>query len=83
MGGLPRVSQGGSEMCHGARVLRDQLHLVIVTCVYIFDAAISLLGEPSLEGVKMPDPAFAACMRRLLESLGVGDEEDDPAGFTD
>jgi hypothetical protein len=69
------------EMCHGRRASPDDLHRILITCIHLFDSAISLLGEPSPEGVKMPSPASIVCMARLLESLGVGDEEDGPPLF--
>jgi hypothetical protein len=56
---------------------RADIYRLVMTSITIFDSAISLLGEPALEGITMPDPAHRACVKKLLESLcgGGGDVE--------
>ena len=56
------------------------LYRIVYTSVSIFDSAIALLGDPPPEGVKMPGPAYIACIRAMLIGLGVGVEE--PFPFT-
>lgn len=61
----------------------DDLHRILSTSISIFDSAITLLGEPSACGVQMPGSAHVACIRNILISLGIGDEQegDGPAFF--
>jgi hypothetical protein len=53
----------------------DDLHRILSTSISIFDSAITLLGEPSADGVHMPGPAHIACMRNILCCLGIGEDE--------
>jgi hypothetical protein len=57
------------------RAAADDLHRILSTSISIFDSAITLLGEPSAGGVQMPDPAHIACIRNILSSLGIGEDE--------
>jgi hypothetical protein len=52
------------------------LYRILSTSIIIYDLAITLLGEPSPEGVSMPDPAHMACVRNILAFLAVDEEED-------
>ena len=56
-------------------VSRD-LFVIVSTSILIYDTAITLFDEPSPEGVEIPGPAHIACMRNILSSLGVGEDED-------
>jgi len=56
-------------------VSRD-LFVIVSTSILIYDTAITLFDEPSPEGVELPGPARIACMRNILSSLGVGEDED-------
>ena len=64
-------------ICHSAsrHATTDDLHRILSTSISIFDAAITLLDEPSAEGVRMPGPAHIACMRNILACLGTGKNE--------
>jgi len=53
----------------------EDLYRILSTSIIIYDSAITLLGEPSSEGVTMPDPAHIACVKNILASLAV-DEDD-------
>ena len=57
----------------------DDLFMIVSTSILIYDTAITLFDEPSPEGIKMPGPAHIACMRNILSSLGVGEDEDEDA----
>jgi hypothetical protein len=59
------------------REAADDLHRVLSTSILIFDTAITLLAESPPDGFQMPSPAHVACMRSILDSLGVGEEEDE------
>jgi|WetSurMetagenome_2_1015567.scaffolds.fasta_scaffold70494_2 hypothetical protein len=61
----------------GQRSASDAHHRVISTVLSVFSSTMSLLGEPTNEGVIMPGPASMACVRNLLESMQVGKEEGD------
>jgi hypothetical protein len=52
------------------------LHQVLSMTISIFDTAITLLGEPPEDGVKMPTGGYVACMISILRFLGVGPEKD-------
>ncbi|MGA3175656.1 MAG: hypothetical protein ABSE25_14705 [Syntrophorhabdales bacterium] len=54
------------------------LHRIVRTSILIFDSAVTLLGEPPEEGVTMPGPAHIACIRSMLASLGIGEDEPFP-----
>jgi hypothetical protein len=53
------------------------LHRILSTSIFIFDSAITLLGEPSACGVQMPASSQVACMRNILTCLGIGDEDEE------
>jgi hypothetical protein len=52
------------------------LHLILRTCMAIYDVAITLLGDPPAGGVVMPGPAHLACMKGLLRLLRIGEEKE-------
>jgi hypothetical protein len=64
------VSHNSSRQCDA-----NDLHRILSTSISIFDSAITLLGEPSADGVQMPGPAHIACMRNILSCLGIGEDE--------
>ena len=49
----------------------EDLHQVLSMTISIFDTAITLLGEPPEDGVKMPTGGYVACMISILRFLGV------------
>ncbi len=51
------------------------IYRILCTSISIFDSAVTLLGSPPPGGVTMPGPAHIACVRAMLEALGIGDEE--------
>lgn len=51
------------------------IYRILCTSISIFDSAVTLLGSPPPGGVTMPGPAHLACVRAMLEALGIGDEE--------
>ncbi len=59
-----------------------ELHRILSTSISIFDSAITLLGDPMPEGVQLPGPAHIACIRSILASLGIGDEEEEDPIFS-
>ena len=61
--------------------LSDDLFRIVSTSISIYDSAITLLGEPPVNGVEMPGPAHIACMRNILSSLGIGEQEDEDEFF--
>ncbi len=62
--------------CKGPSVTPKCLHRLLSTSIAIFDSAMTLLGGPSEEGVKMPPPALVACVRVMLGTLGVRKENE-------
>jgi len=56
----------------------DDLFMIVSTSILIYDTAITLFDEPSPQGIEMPGPAYVACMRNILSSLGVGEDEEAP-----
>ncbi len=52
------------------------LHRILCTSISIFDSAITLLGEPPVDGMHLPDAARADCMISILTNLGIGGEEE-------
>lgn len=59
----------------GRSVPAKDIYRILATSITIYDSAITLLGEPSPDGVTMPDPAHIACVKNILASLAV-DEDD-------
>lgn len=64
-----------THRCLSQRSVADNLHRILSTSISIFDSTITLLGEPSAGGVRMPGSSQIACMRNILTCLGIGDEE--------
>lgn len=58
------------------------LHRILSTSISIFDSAITLLGEPSSCGVRLPGSSQLACMRNILTCLGIGEEEEESISFS-
>ncbi|OPY69747.1 MAG: hypothetical protein A4E57_00997 [Syntrophorhabdaceae bacterium PtaU1.Bin034] len=58
------------------RTLNHDLHRILSVSIFIFDSAISLLGEPSEEGANLPGPANVECMKNILNCLGIGEDDE-------
>ena len=65
-----------NTFCDGRLTTANHLYQVLVTTIFIFDSAMGLLSKPADEGVMMPSFASMRCIRRMLESSGVGGKDD-------
>ncbi len=66
---MREVQQSAKEYASNPELCR-----ILATSISIFDSAITLLGEPSPCGMSLPGPAQVACMRYILQCLGIGED---------